>query len=148
MIVGPNRRRHGFSLIEAIAATALVGITVVAAMGALSATARTEAHARESEYAQLLALDKYDELIATGETTSSEDGDFTDRNESAYSWHMVVGNTGVENLSTITVTITAAGGTSSTPLAEVDGLIYVPSTTTTTTTTGATSTSTTTGGRG
>jgi Tfp pilus assembly protein PilV len=98
-----RRARAAFTLIEALVAVALTAIGVVAVMGGMGALTRVE-----KERMQRLAIDKYHELSATGDRTTSN-GDFSDRNETRYVWTAAVEPTGVENLDQLTVTVRLTG---------------------------------------
>jgi len=129
-----RRNRAGFTLIEALVATALLASGVVAVLGAFGALNRTETRARELETMQRLAYQKYDELLATStDITSPQDGDFSDQNIDGYTWKSEEEPSGVENLDAVTVTVEKANDkSSSAPSAVAYGLVYVPPTTTAT----------------
>jgi prepilin-type N-terminal cleavage/methylation domain-containing protein len=121
-----SRRRRGFTLVEAVASIALVGIGVTSAMGGLAAMAKTDRQIQEREVLQRLAVQKYEELIATGQFETAElNGDFTDRNIEEYEWAASVEPSGEENLEVITVTVNRVGDVEG-PQASVDGLLFNP----------------------
>lgn len=127
-----SRKSRGFTLIEALVATALLSIGIVGVLTALGAMAKSEAQARDRETMQRLAFQKYDEILATSQDIAApQNGDFTDRNERRYVWSMEETPTGVDNLDAVTVTVRPANDNSSNALAaEASGLVYVPPTTT------------------
>lgn len=119
-----HSRRHAFTLIEAVAAIALVGIGVASAMGGLAALARTDRLLIERETLQRLAIQKYDEVIATGAIDTAElSGDFSDVNLDGFEWNVEVEPSGEENLEIITVTVNRTGDTEG-PQATIDGLFF------------------------
>jgi prepilin-type N-terminal cleavage/methylation domain-containing protein len=121
-----SRRRRGFTLVEAVASIALVGIGVTSAMGGLAAMAKTDRQIQEREVLQRLAVQKYEELIATGQFETAElSGDFADRNIEEYEWAASVEPSGEENLEVITVTVNRVGDVEG-PQASVDGLLFNP----------------------
>jgi type II secretion system protein I len=116
--------RRGFTLVEALVAVAILTIGIVGAMGALGAMTRTEADARERETMQVLAAEKLEELLATGDAQNAmASGDFSDRQEDRYTWEADVQPTGVENLSALTVTVTKRRDQDNTY--SIDGLMFV-----------------------
>ena len=105
-------------------AVAIVAIGVVGVIAGFGSIANVERRARTSEYMQKLALDKYDEMIATAQSPiAAQGGDFTDRNIDGYTWQMTVDQTTVNDLMSVTVTVTPAGGAQS-DKAVVTGLYY------------------------
>ena len=82
-----RRRRRGFTLLEALAAVVLLGIGIVAAMGANAQIIHNEDRARSIERMQRLAQEKLAELVATGQATVSTSGDFSDENVSERDLH-------------------------------------------------------------
>ena len=130
------RRKRGFTLLEAMAAVVLLGIGVVAAMGANAQIIRNEDRARRIEQMQRLAQEKLAELIATGQATASTNGDFTDQNVSGMTWSLEINTSGITDLNSATLTVQGNGTTDDTY--RLDTLLYVPPTTTTTTTAGTT----------
>lgn len=121
----------GFTLIEALAAIALLSIGIVGVLGGLSSLARGEARAREQELVQRLAIEKYDELVATApDLAAPQNGDFEDRNLTGFRWESQSEPTGVENLEAITVTVTREPETNLSPVGRASGLRFVPPVTT------------------
>jgi Tfp pilus assembly protein PilV len=118
----PNRSR-GFTLVEALVGVLLIGVGVVAAMNGLSAIARTDFRVRESEQMQQLAIEKYEELVATGEALNAgQSGDFADRNLDDYRWTVESEGSGIENLQSVTVTVRRGNGDARE--ATISGLVY------------------------
>jgi type II secretory pathway pseudopilin PulG len=119
-----RRRIRGFSMIEAVAAVALVGVGVTSAMAGLAAMAKTDRELLERETMQRLAIQKYDEIVATNQIDSAElSGDFSDQNLEDLEWAATVEPSGEENLEILTVTVNETGDLEG-PQAEVDGLVY------------------------
>jgi prepilin-type N-terminal cleavage/methylation domain-containing protein len=124
-------RKRGFTLIEALVATVIVGIGVVGTMAGFSVISRTEVRLHESELMQRLAHEKLDELIATGEATQSgQTGDFSDRNLTGYTWSLTTQSTSVTNLNGIVLTVTKGDGQDAAKVTATT-LLYVHPTTTT-----------------
>ncbi len=101
-------------------AAALTAGGVAGVMGALGSITRTDAIARDSERLQRLAFEKLDELLATGEYATNTEGDFTDRGQSKVAWKVETNTTGIENLGTVTVTVTSPQGRKE----EAETLVY------------------------
>ncbi len=116
-------RRRGFTMVEAIVSIALAGFGVAAVVGALGSINLAEANALEREHMQRLAVDKYDELIATGDYQTETSGNFQDRGEDSYDWSAETVTTGVEGLDELTVTITRSAGDRDTEFT-ISGLLY------------------------
>jgi prepilin-type N-terminal cleavage/methylation domain-containing protein len=117
----------GFTLIEALAAVVILGAGIAAVMGAFSSVARSEDRSRQSEVMHRLAIEKLEELRATTETfTTSESGNFEEKNLPNYTWSMEVENTGVENLEAVTVKVEMERPWSGAPSAEVTSLVFQP----------------------
>jgi prepilin-type N-terminal cleavage/methylation domain-containing protein len=120
------KRSRGFTLIEALASAALLGVGITATLSALGAIAKSEAAVRERSMLQSMATDKYDELISTNQQAlSSQSGDFTDRNVQGYTWNLDVENSQVSNLSTVTLTVQKQNAQPSDPTGVAEGLIYI-----------------------
>lgn len=116
-------RRRGFTLIEAMAAVALLGIGIAGAMGAIGSMTRTESQARLSEHLYTLAQEKLAELQATGQATTSSNGTFEDQNEPDSTWTLDVNTSGITDLDAITLTVETKG---SPVKVKLDTLLYVP----------------------
>ena len=119
-------------MVEAIASVILVGVGIAATLGGLSSLSKAEADGQDRERMERLAMQKFDELVATGNATTAQSGDFTDHGISDITWQSQVSSTGVDNLNHISVTVQRSNDTKS-PIAVFDSLQYVPPTTTTTT---------------
>lgn len=118
------RRIRGFSLIEAVAAIALVGIGVASAMAGLAAMAKTDRLIMEREQLQRLAVRKYDEIVATGQIDVADlSGDFSEESIEGYEWSATVEPSGEENLEILTVVVNPAGDPEG-PQATIDGLVF------------------------
>jgi prepilin-type N-terminal cleavage/methylation domain-containing protein len=125
-----SRGSKGFTLIEALVSITLVGVGMTAVLSGLSSMSKSQFRARESEKMQRLAIQKYDELIATEEIDGAGlSGNFSDINLDSYQWQAVVEPSGIENLETVTVTVERSGWEDG-PQAKIDGLVYRPPLTT------------------
>ncbi len=119
------RKRQGFTLVEALVAVAILGGGIALVMGGFAAVARAEFRAREVEQMHRLAVDKYEELRAITDTfVDEESGDFSDRGFPDYTWSSAVEPTGITDLDSVTVTVQRTGGDSSSPTAEISGLVF------------------------
>lgn len=58
-----KRRQSGFTLLEVLVATAIMGIAIAGALGGLAAASRNAAHLTQFDRATLLARQKMDELL-------------------------------------------------------------------------------------
>ncbi len=112
-------------MIEAIVSAALLTVGITSILGAYSSLIKARTVTTESEQMQRLAIDKYDELVATEALqTQSLNGDFSDRGDDKYLWSASVTATGTDNLSALTVTVTPRE--QSTTQAAVNGVVYIP----------------------
>ena len=128
-----NRVDKGFTLIEALGASVILGIGIAAAISGFTALGKGEARARDVETMHRLAVQKYDELCATTSPfTGSQNGDFTDRGDTTHTWSLTVQPSGVQNLDAIIVTVQKTNANPGDPAAEVDGLVNEPPQTSTT----------------
>ena len=117
--------RFGFSLIEVMVATALLGIGIVMGFAALGSMTRTEIRIREVEKMNLMAVQKLNEIIAYGNVSSQQtDGSFADFGEPKYKWTMDTVATGTDNLSTVRVTVTTSDSKPTDPSTSASGLIF------------------------
>ena len=86
---------------------AIAGIGLTAALGAMRSLASAESRATRTELMQRLAFQKYDEVVATGEIEQAPlTGDFRERGIEGYEWRAELDQSGIENLGTVTVTVT------------------------------------------
>jgi prepilin-type N-terminal cleavage/methylation domain-containing protein len=110
--------RRGFTLIEALAAAALLGVGITAALSALGAIAKTEAAIQDKARMQRMAQEKYDEMVSTNQQAlASQSGDFTDRNLPGYTWNL--------DLDTVTVTVQKQNAGARDAEGRVEGMLYI-----------------------
>ena len=130
----------GFSLIEALAAVTILGVGIAAVVSGLGAVTRAESRMRKIELMTRLAQHKFDELVATSSSMTAgaaQSGDFSDQNLPDYAWNCEITDTGITNLEAVTIKVTLTKDTStSSPMAKVSTLLYVPPASTTSTTGG------------
>jgi prepilin-type N-terminal cleavage/methylation domain-containing protein len=118
--------RRGFTLIEALAAAALLGVGITAALSALGAIAKTEAAIQDKARMQRMAQEKYDEMVSTNQQAlASQSGDFTDRNLPGYTWNLDVETSQVTNLDTVTVTVQKQNAGARDAEGRVEGMLYI-----------------------
>lgn len=99
--------RKGFTLIETLVAATVVGIGVAGSISAIGSMTRTERRVRESAMVRQLAIEKYDELAATGDLQYAPlDGDFADRNLNDWRWSVETEPADVENILIVRVRVT------------------------------------------
>lgn len=121
-----SRGRKGFTLIEALVSVALVAIGISTVIGGFASLTIGQRRMRDSERMQNLALQKYDELVATDSLeATSLSGDFSDYGAEQFLWSADVETTSVENLNALTVTVTARDNTDSEPKQVVSGTVFV-----------------------
>jgi type II secretory pathway pseudopilin PulG len=126
-IRNPRSKRRGFTLVEAIAATALVGLGVATTLGGMAVLAKGDRELLEREQMQRLAVRKYQEIVSTGMIDTADlKGDFTEENIEDYEWNATVEPSGEENLEVLTVTVNRTGASEEDPAATVDGLVFNP----------------------
>jgi prepilin-type N-terminal cleavage/methylation domain-containing protein len=126
-----RRERRGFTLVEAMVSTVLLAVGITAVLGAFSSMTSNYRKARDTEQMQRLALDKYEELVATGSLqTQTLNGDFSDRGNDRYLWDASVETTGVENLSSLTITVQPRDNQETEPKVSIDGVVFIEPATT------------------
>src|SRR5579859_7109800 len=101
---------RGFTLIEAIAAAALLAIGIVACLDATRAMYRAADRSMLREDMERLAIRKYDEILALGAFTSGQtSGDFADIGERRFSWSATWSASGVQDLDVLRVDVNRVG---------------------------------------
>lgn len=99
--------RRGFTLIETLIAASVVGIAIAGSISAIGSMTRTERRVRESALVRQLAIEKFDELTATGDLQYAPlDGDFSDRNFNDWRWSVETEPADVENILIVRVRVT------------------------------------------
>jgi len=97
--------RKGFTLIEVLAAGALVGVTALAVGSVYGAVARSDARIADRDVLSRLAIAKMEELRATGEIDQDGlSGDFADEGRSDVRWSVELEPSTQENLDVVRVT--------------------------------------------
>lgn len=126
-------------MIEAMVSVALLVVGVVAVLGGFTTLATNQRKALESERMQRLAIDKYQELVATEALQTQElSGDFSDHGDDRYVWQASVEPTGTENLSALNVIVQPRNAGSDGPMQFASGVVYLPPASSTSTPTGGT----------
>ncbi len=120
-----KRNRRAFTLVEVAVATALLGIGIAMALGALSKMTTTELRLRQVEKMNLLAVQKLHEVLALGDVNNQQtDGTFEDYGEPDYKWTLEVAPSGTENVDTVRLTVETSSGRTTDPSAEVSSLVF------------------------
>jgi prepilin-type N-terminal cleavage/methylation domain-containing protein len=120
-----RKGNFGFTLIEVMVATVLLGLGIALGFGALSSMTRTELRIREVEKMNLLAVQKLGEVLATGNIANQQtDGTFQDSGEPNYKWTLDTVATGTENLATARITVQTTAGKSTDPVTTASGLVF------------------------
>ncbi len=120
-----NKRRAGFTLVEVIIATALLGLGIAMGFSALSGMTRTELLLREKEKMNLLAVQKLDEVLAVGSVATQEtEGSFQEYGEPNYQWSLETADSGTENLETVRVVVRTSEDKSTDPTSSASGLVF------------------------
>lgn len=102
-----QRNRRGFTLVEAIAAAAIVGLGVAAVLGGIAALFRAEARALESEELQRFAHRKFLEYGSVVDPSTTEDsGTFEEEGRPEIAWSTAVEPSETESLLVVRVTTT------------------------------------------
>jgi len=128
---GSRRGRHNraFSLVEAIAAAALVGIGVTGVLTGIRSILATESRARTTDLLQRLAVEKLEEFgTVVDPQTAENEGDFTEQGYPEVQWNLTIETTDDASVSSITVDAVKGDNSQS-----VTGWVYSGSETGTTT---------------
>ncbi len=89
-------------------------------MGGISSLTGAQAKMLRKERMQVLAIQKYDEMLATREFSTSPSGEFED--DTRYRWEVESSATGIENLDQVTVRVTSTADENM--VETVSGLTY------------------------
>lgn len=142
---GNRPNRTGFTLVEVLVSAALAGVGIVAAMGAIAKMEHGESIGRAREALINLAIEKYDEVVATTDLSQANalSGDFTDHNDTDHKWtasvqsvttssnNSVVNTANASSSTTIdSVSVTVHSTSDPSLTYTVTGLVYVPPSTT------------------
>jgi type II secretory pathway pseudopilin PulG len=87
-----------------LVAVVLAGIGITAAVQGITSTGKAQALLLEKERMLRLAKQQFEDLVATGQTTSMG-GNFSDMGEDRYVWDAEFVPTGEENLAELRVTV-------------------------------------------
>ena len=119
------KRKLGFTMIEVLVATVLLGLGITMGFSALSSMTRTELRVRQVEKMNLLAVQKLNEVIAYGNIANQQtDGSFSDFGDPDYKWTMDTTASGVDNVATVRITVQTSNNKTSEPSATASGLIF------------------------
>ena len=126
--LAPRVRRAGFTLIEVLVTTALVGIALVGVLTALGRLSQVDSYTRNAELLQRLAAQKLSALRVEGDLrTAATKGDFSAEGYPDADWSLALQATDDENVEE--ATITATRGQAEQALSE--RIFFRPATTTT-----------------
>lgn len=124
-----KRVRSAFTLIEVLAAIVLLGVGIVASLGALASIQGSQARLEEKELRLRLASDQLRTILATGELdTGNLSGDFADRGLERYRWTAEITASGTENLDLVVVSVTDSQSRSDEQPTTLESLVYRPPT--------------------
>lgn len=119
------KRKLGFTMIEVLVATVLLGLGITMGFSALSSMTRTELRVRQVEKMNLLAVQKLNEVIAYGNIANQQtDGSFSDSGDPDYKWRMDTTASGTDNVATVRITVETSNNKTSDPTASANGLIF------------------------
>ena len=119
------KRKLGFTMIEVLVATVLLGLGITMGFSALSSMTRTELRVRQVEKMNLLAVQKLNEVIAYGNIANQPtDGSFSDSGDPDYQWRMDTTASGTDNVATVRITVETSNNKTSDPTASANGLIF------------------------
>jgi prepilin-type N-terminal cleavage/methylation domain-containing protein len=128
-----RQRKQGFTLIEVLVTSVLVGVALAGAMTAIGSLSRADVAARNAELLQRLAVQKLAALRVEGDLRTAEtSGDFSAEGYEDVEWVLELQTT--EDANVEEATITATRGESQQALTEL--IFFRPTTTTGTTGTG------------
>ncbi|MBS1706513.1 MAG: hypothetical protein JST40_11615 [Armatimonadetes bacterium] len=96
--------RKAFTLVEALVATTLAAVGVVAALNGMSSIGKAQALSQERERMLMIGKSKLDEFVALGEY-QDQGGSFDEWGESRYIWEAQIETTGTTNLSEVIFTV-------------------------------------------
>lgn len=100
-------RQRGFTLIEVLVTTVLVGVALAGAMTALGSLSKVEAAARNAELLQRLAVQKLAALRVEGDLRTAEtSGDFSAEGYPDADWSLELQTTDDDNVEEATITAT------------------------------------------
>lgn len=117
--------KRAFTMVEVLVALFLLGVGIVACMGALTGLERAEIFVQQRDRLSRLAHDKLDELLATEGWRDEAGGSFDDPRLSDVTWTATSEETGTENV--VAVRVTVIKGTQET---HAETLVYeIPETT-------------------
>lgn len=122
------RSQSGFSFVEVLAATILLGVGITASLSALGALTKEEARAERLDRLAVLARSKWDELSvdAVNQASGDSSGDFADQGAPDAAWTLTTAPSGVENLNTVLLVVRNSKGGDSSPEVTLSGLRYAP----------------------
>ncbi|MBL1149850.1 MAG: type II secretion system protein [Armatimonadetes bacterium] len=114
--------KRGFTLVEVVAATAIAGVGIVAAMSTFGAMNAAMARGLETEKMQRIADEKFDEIVATGEVPNTPlSGEVTGTD---FVWNAESATTETENVTELIVTVRRSAGREDSGI-EVRGLVFI-----------------------
>ncbi len=123
--------RKGFTLIELMVTTVVVGVGLAGVMAGIRAIGVADVKARTADTLQQLAAQKLAEVRTSSDiANASTSGDFSDQGYSDINYQVDVQPSGTDNIDEVKVTVTQNNDTQT-----LTEFLFVPPTTTTTTTT-------------
>lgn len=114
--------KRGFTLVEVVAATAIAGVGIVAAIGTFGAMNAAMTRALETEKMQRIADEKFDEIVAMGEVPNTPlSGEVVGTD---FVWNAESATTQTENVTELIVTVRRSRGGDDREI-EVRGLVFI-----------------------
>ncbi|MBL8068198.1 MAG: prepilin-type N-terminal cleavage/methylation domain-containing protein [Armatimonadetes bacterium] len=101
------KHQSAFTLVEVVVAAFILAVGITGLMGALSGLSSAEIKVAQRDLIYRIAAEKLDELVATEAWKSEAGGSFDDTRLSDYTWSIQEVNTGVENVTGLTLTVSS-----------------------------------------
>ncbi|MDI9641099.1 prepilin-type N-terminal cleavage/methylation domain-containing protein [Kamptonema cortianum] len=97
--------KRGFTLVEVLVAVFMLGVGIVALVGALSGLTRAEVAVGDKDIVNRLAHEKLNEMLATQEWKTQTGGTFDDDRYSDFSWTSEQQAMSTDGLTLVEVTV-------------------------------------------
>jgi prepilin-type N-terminal cleavage/methylation domain-containing protein len=97
-------RRRGFTMVEMIVATALLGVGIAACVACIGTATRASGMAEEYTAVQVLAREKLAEIELEGTREGADEGDFG-QERPGFAWETLAAPSGVPGLRQVRLTL-------------------------------------------